>query len=470
MQILFLGLLIVIKVNSFALYHSKSYTKWNNQHQSLLMSSNDDDSAKKTSKPQKSTKFDRVVDDFMSKRYGNGEFFYGKRTSDMTEEEYTEKTGGPKVRDEDAPLRDNAILIVGGIDTMAQWVAFDLAEKGFNIRISGETMKEVTEWFGLPGNNVDIVPLTPTSSEESYARAIQGVQAIVFSGNFDPKVSLGPLLDPCRRYLTVASRLIDMADRAKTAGVGEVQKIVQISRQTPWKGDSSSSWTSLVGSSQTSPFQSLFDAVSGITDSTPYDDFRALHGELEKRVRVSGFDYVIVRAPPNVMLTRRGAKYELMAIQSPSDIPANAVQYVKSEVGDGQLALSIGQLDLGEATVQALLSSRSGFTVLVCEDPSDPILVARRQQNKLSLPFLSDESEGGLPDDEASNGSDPLEISSLRRRPARNAYYGILSMSDEDMKTSYIIRPEESYLTQLTEDEQVEQYWASVFKALRTDS
>jgi hypothetical protein len=36
----------------------------------------------------KSTKFDRVVNDFVGKRYGAGAAFYGKRESDLSEEVY----------------------------------------------------------------------------------------------------------------------------------------------------------------------------------------------------------------------------------------------------------------------------------------------------------------------------------------------------------------------------------------------
>ena len=44
---------------------------------------NEDEPEKK-----KSTKFDRAIDDFIGKRYGAGEAFYGKRMSDLDEETY----------------------------------------------------------------------------------------------------------------------------------------------------------------------------------------------------------------------------------------------------------------------------------------------------------------------------------------------------------------------------------------------
>ena len=48
----------------------------------LKMSSNDNNNKK-----VKSTKFDRVIDDFIGKKYGSGQYFYGPRTSGLSEEE-----------------------------------------------------------------------------------------------------------------------------------------------------------------------------------------------------------------------------------------------------------------------------------------------------------------------------------------------------------------------------------------------
>ena len=137
-----------------------------------MKENNKDDSRRQ---PKKSTKIDRIIDDFVGKRYGNGEFFYGKRTSDMSEEDYQELKSrtDPQLPDEDSPMAENAVLIVGGLDHVGQWVAFDLAEKGFKIRVTGENFKDAVKIFGLPGFNVDIIVLTPSSSEERFARAIE---------------------------------------------------------------------------------------------------------------------------------------------------------------------------------------------------------------------------------------------------------------------------------------------------------
>ena len=36
---------------------------------------------------------------------------------------------------EAAPLRPNSILVLGSMDSIGQWVAYDLVEKGFSVRV-----------------------------------------------------------------------------------------------------------------------------------------------------------------------------------------------------------------------------------------------------------------------------------------------------------------------------------------------
>ena len=82
---------------------------------------------KKPAKPKKS-KFDRVVDDFIGKRYGAGETFYGQRISQLTDEEYINQYEAVDEEEKvERPLRENAILLVGSLEAMGQWVAFELA-------------------------------------------------------------------------------------------------------------------------------------------------------------------------------------------------------------------------------------------------------------------------------------------------------------------------------------------------------
>ena len=53
---------------------------------------------------------------------------------------------------DDKPLKDNAILIHGdpSVDVL-QWIALDLLEKGFQVRISCKDRSTAIKAFGLPG-------------------------------------------------------------------------------------------------------------------------------------------------------------------------------------------------------------------------------------------------------------------------------------------------------------------------------
>lgn len=131
-------------------------------------------------------------------------------------------------------MRDNAILIVGGIEDIGMWTAFELAEKGFVIRIASTNMKEAINVFGLPRNNVDIVELKGNQTpEEKYATAVNGVQAIVLCANFIPQFDFGPAGTQAREERETALNILDMAQRARQAKVGQVAKVVMVSRAIP---------------------------------------------------------------------------------------------------------------------------------------------------------------------------------------------------------------------------------------------
>lgn len=112
----------------------------------------------------------------------------------MSEEEYENISGkGRRERQEmeNKPLRENAILLVGDVHSgFPEWIVFDLYERGFNIRLACTDKKKAIYVYGLPGFNVDIVELSPTSSDQEIARVVQGSQAIIFCGNFEPTVNL----------------------------------------------------------------------------------------------------------------------------------------------------------------------------------------------------------------------------------------------------------------------------------------
>lgn len=52
---------------------------------------------------------------------------------------------------------------------------------------------------------------------------------------------------------------------------------------------------------------------------------------------------------------------------------------------------------------------------------------------------------------------------------ASQAYYAILDADEEQLRLSYMMKPAEAYREQIEEDERVEEYWNSRFKALKRD-
>jgi len=237
--------------------------------------------------PPKKSKFDRAIDDFMGKRYGKGEAWYGKRMSDLSDDEYDEMVGEKNTRQplEDIELKENSILIVGSLESVGQFIAFELGGKGFNIRVVSENRKDAISLFGLPGNNVDIIELDPNSDEKQFARCIQDVQAVIFCGNFEPAISL--FLKKSKEYCIVASKLLDFVRKANQAKVGDTKKVIYLSRECQPSGSKIN--------------RGLLESF-GCADATYYQDFRSLHKDMEQLVRRSGIDYCIVRAPAQVLV------------------------------------------------------------------------------------------------------------------------------------------------------------------------
>ena len=228
------------------------------------------------------------MSDFVGKRYGAGAAFYGARSSDLSEEEYAEMTGvkkGDETPDEEKVLRDNAILIFGSLNLIGQWVAFELNEKGFQIRVACSDKQDAIKIFGL--NNVDIVELKKDATEQQYARAVQGVQAVVFCHNFEPRVDF--LNGVGKAETATALSLLNIAIRAKEADVGSVKKVVAVSRMIP------------SSSSQSKDGDNILNAIMmKQSDNKIYSSFRDMHSSFETLIKNAGFEYAIVRAPPVV--------------------------------------------------------------------------------------------------------------------------------------------------------------------------
>lgn len=406
----------------------------------------------KPANPQgKSTMFERSLNDFIGKRYGAGEAFYGRRQSDLSEEEFQEtkaQTEKP-LFDEDAPLRGNAILVVGGLESIGQWVAYDLAEKGFAVRVASGSRKDAIEVFGLPGKNVDMLELRAEMPEEALFKAIEGVQAVVLCGNF-LQSSRGGEEDGLQRAL------LRVMDKARAGGGTravaklEVKKLVCVSRLVPWAEASKKAFS----------FDRLLDLFGA---NTAVDDprFVAQHAAMEEGVRSSGLEYVVVRAPPVVDESREGASEDLLLLQSEEggETPlASLSRRIAAVAGDAG-GLSIGFLDLAECVVQSLIQDVAAATFTVCSDPRAAFLSSADDDTPLAQSNAM-EAIYGPPPPKRRRGQDRLP---------RGSYYSILEMADMDMRASYLLRPAESYRRQLEEDEQVEGYWLSRLEVLAKD-
>lgn len=182
-----------------------------------------------------------------------------------------------------------------------------LLEKGFNVRVACDSLDEAVKGFGKNGFNVDIVPLTINSSEKEFARAIQGIQAIIFTSNFIvPDIS--PLKmsnnNKVESNFEIAKKIVDISTKAKVAKVQDIAKIVFVSRFI----DKNSVYSTTAEKKKSSFTTFLDDFINALVDPVEinvggemFKDFRDRHAEFEQVVKKSGFDYVIVRAPPIVM-------------------------------------------------------------------------------------------------------------------------------------------------------------------------
>ncbi len=394
------------------------------------MSSNNDNPNNNNNNKVKSTKFDRIIDDFIGKKYGSGQYFYGPRTSGLSEEEYAKLRGvdinaskkkDDNENDDNFEFKPNSILLYGDIDTksdyaIGQWIAFELLEKGFNVRIVCKNKKEGFQAFGPNGKNVDYIYLDSTSDEKLYARAIEGVQAIIFCHSFQPTVDYGIFnifnnnnnLVNDKNKMLICEKLINFATMSRKAKIGDIKKIVYLSRYL-----SPSYMNEYINKNNNNNNNRI--------DNLKYDEFRQLHFKVENLLRQSGIEYGIIRAPMDVDVIRDASTYNLI-------INTCKENSVKNSIIVGSKCISI--LDLAEASTQLLLQDVDRITVTVEEEL----------------------------------------IENTNNRVKRVWYYGILNMNDNDMKMSYMIKPAEAYKSQLDEDEMVEKYWFEKFLLVEKDN
>ena len=278
-------------------------------------------------KSPSSTKFERLIDDFIGKRFGAGEAFYGKRTSSLSEEEYQEMLSGTESRRksldeyERQPMGNDAILVVGDneSDDVLLWIALELLEKGFTVRIACTALSKAVEQFGLPGLNVDMIELSERSKPDKFERALRGVQAMVFCVNLDPCSDApwgGAVRRTHRARAAVAERLLALANStrlfrsASPAANLDVQKVVCVSRALPpgMNGAEPNEVPSIANSIRSATEEALSyfrylkngPGVGVNAAESRFDSFRWRQEYWEQQVRESGIEYMIVRAPPIV--------------------------------------------------------------------------------------------------------------------------------------------------------------------------
>ncbi len=383
---------------------------------------------------KQNTRFARGLDDFVGKRYGAGEAFYGKRKSEMSEEDFQAMRllRAPKQEEIVQDLRNNAILVVGGIEDVNQWAVFDLLEKGFNIRVATTDKAKAVESFGLDGENVDIVVCDgqygPSPDEFEYLMG--GVQAAIFADNLI--VNNKGAQEEC----VLAQRIMKhVIEQQKVKGRDELKKVVLVSHAGGFKGGKG------IGNKI---LDKLFNPF-GRAEGGPNEVIGKRHAALEKTIRDSGYDYVIVRTPPIVQTAGDCSEVDLELTQESSfESPAPQVGGV------------VGLLDLAETAVQALIQDFSGisFTVRsVDEDTGDAS----------DLPLVKSSAM------EAEYGEAPKRMRRGSLRVPRPSYYNVLDMQDREMKTSYLLRDTEVLKNEIDEDAACEAYWADQFSRLALD-
>lgn len=390
----------------------------------------DDGAGKDGKKPN--TKFDRVLDDFVGKRYGAGEAFYGKRKSALSEDDFQalRQERAPKQEEIVQNLKNNALLVIGGLDDISQWVAFDLLEKGFNIRVASTDKKASVECIGLDGNNADIVEMdTLAPTEDEFEYLLGGVQAILISDRFMNGKNRD---EDC----ILSQRVVKfLKAEQKRSGKDTLKKIVLVSHAGGYKGGKN------VGEKILDAILNPFSNVEG----GPQETIGKRHASLETEIRSSGYDYVIVRAPPIVQTIRDCAEVDLELVQDESfSSPATGVTG------------TVGLIDLAEVAVQAMIQDFSGITFAVREiQPSGG--------------FDNDQPLVKSAAMEAEYGEAPARRRGAEERIPRPSYYNVLDMGDREMKSSYLLRDTEVLKNEIGEDQMVEKYWGDLFSRLKLD-
>ena len=124
----------------------------------------------------------------------------------------------------------------------------------------------------------------------------------------------------------------------------------------------------------------------------------------------------------------------------------HCIYYTSLYLTYNYIYLYTGILDLSEAVTQSLLQDVTGLSFSIFNTnsidttqlPQRPIILAGQREIE-------------------------------NNRIIRQAYYNVLLMTDEQLRTSYMIKSAEEYKAQLKEDELVEKYWLTRLTLLEKD-
>lgn len=140
--------------------------------------------ASKTDSARKLSKNQRMLDDFLGKRMGQGNIFYGESLADMDDDRYAKKVEdqGKSNKDERLeirPLRENPVLVVGATGGTGQWVVTDLLSKGFSVRALVRSLEKAEDLFGWDGANLDVFE-GDVRDLEALREATRGALAVIY--------------------------------------------------------------------------------------------------------------------------------------------------------------------------------------------------------------------------------------------------------------------------------------------------
>ncbi|CEM07838.1 unnamed protein product [Vitrella brassicaformis CCMP3155] len=289
-----------------------------------------------------STYASRLWDDFLNKRLGQGEQYYGKRTSDMSQEEFLStqwtKSQTELALEEEKPLLPDAVLLVASEPDgeLCTATVSLLRNRGFNVRLLVPTsdMQRIEKRYGGDGDYIDVMEGDAVDVEDAIEAAM-GSQALVYLSENQPGQAN-------REYAAVAALRQAAEASGGPSGPATVKKFVLISSASVASGNQG------VGAA--------FNALLG--NPTGWK----LKAENELRGSGSALPYVILR-PTSFQDEQTNAYARANMAWLTRDI------LVAQEGPLGGLP-GVSRIDVAEAVVQTLMRPLAGVTFSFTNGPN----------------------------------------------------------------------------------------------------